>query len=63
MGILFGITGFPTIGIIDQVIMERVSAYEKESSYRIQRLFGYTVGTFLTGAMVDLDKSDPFLSK
>ena len=43
--------------------MERVSAYEKESSYRIQRLFGYTVGTFLTGAMVDLDKSDPFLSK
>ena len=52
--------------MIDQIIMKRVSDYGKETSYRIQRLFapiGYTVGTFLTGAMVDLYKSDPFLSK
>ena len=65
-GILLGITGFPTIGMIDQIVMQRVSDYEKETSYGIQRLFapvGYTVGTFLTGAMVDLYKSNPFLSK
>ena len=64
--ILFGITGFPTIGMIDQIVMQRVSDYEKETSYGIQRLFapvGYTVGTFLTGAMLDLYKSNPFLSK
>ena len=65
-GILLGITGFPTIGMIDQIVMQSVSEYEKETSYGIQRLFapvGYTVGTFLTGAMVDLYKSNPFLSK
>ena len=65
-GILLGITGFPTIGMIDQIVMQRVSDYEKETSYGIQRLFapvGYTVGTFLTGAMVDLYKSNPFLSE
>ena len=63
---LFGITGFPTIGMIDQIVMQRVSDYEIETSYGIQRLFapiGYTVGTFLTGAMVDLYNSNPFLSK
>ena len=65
-GILLGITGFPTTGMIDQIVMQRVSDYEKETSYGIQRLFapvGYTVGKFLTGAMVDLHKSNPFLSK
>ena len=65
-GILLGVTGFPTIDMINQIIMQRVSDYEKETSYGIKELFapvGYTVETFLTAAMVDLYKSNPFLSK
>ena len=65
-GVLLAITGFPAIGMVDQIVMETVSDYEKETSYGIQRLFapiGFTVGTFLSGAMIDVYKSNPFLSK
>ena len=65
-GILLAVTGFPAIGMVDQIVMQIVSDFEKETSYGIQRLFapiGYTVGTFLSGAMIDIYKSNPFLSK
>ena len=65
-GVLLAITGFPAIGMVDQIVMQIVSDFEKETSYGIQRLFapiGYTVGTFLSGAMIDIYKSNPFLSK
>ena len=46
--------------------MQIVSQHENETSHGMQRLFaliGYTVGTFLAGAMIDVYKSKPFLTK
>ena len=64
--VLLATTGYPTIALIDQIVMQLVSQHGNETSYGIQRLFapiGYTVGTFLAGAMIDVYKSKPFLTK
>ena len=64
--VLLAITGYPTIALIDLIVMQLVSQHENQTSYGIQRLFapiGYTVGTFLAGAMIDVYKSKPFLTK
>ena len=64
--VLLAITGYPTIALIDQIVMQLVSQHENETSYGTQRLFAtivYTVGTFLAGAMIDVYESKPFLTK
>ena len=64
--ILLAVTGYPTIALMDQIVMQLVIQHENKTSYGIQRLFapiGYTVGTFLAGAMIDVYISKPFLTK